>query len=266
MKLQIFSKVAQMPAADQAIDQIEQLLLDGVLSSGDRLPSERDLAAELDISRPVLRQALKELENRGLLVIRHGGGTFVADLIGQVFSRPVAELIARHPRATGDYLEYRRMLEGEAAFLAAERATSADHARLQAIVAQMRDLHDAADFDAELEADVAFHNAVGDAAHNIVLMHTLRSCYRLLTEGIFFHRRMIFGQNSARDRLLEQHAAIADAICAGRAADARAAAEAHIDFVASAAESARRGAAREAVANLRASQIGASEKLKGTDG
>jgi GntR family transcriptional regulator, transcriptional repressor for pyruvate dehydrogenase complex len=221
MDPQIFTPIAQMPAADQAVEQIELLLLDGVLSSGDRLPSERELAAQLDISRPVLRQALKELEHRGLLVSRHGEGTFIADLIGQVFSRPVAELVARHPRATGDYLEYRRMLEGEAASLAAERATAADKARLAGIVAAMHSLHEAGDFEAELAADVAFHNAVGDAAHNIVLMHTLRSCYRLLTEGIFFHRRMIFDRPGARERLVEQHAAIADAIGRGRPAEAR---------------------------------------------
>ena len=93
-----FRKIDHTNTANEAIRQIEFLLLDGVLSSGDRLPGERELSEQFAISRPVLRDALKELENRGLIVSRHGGGTYVADLIGQVFSKPVAELVARHER------------------------------------------------------------------------------------------------------------------------------------------------------------------------
>ena len=118
----LFRKIDHGSTADEAVRQIEFLLLDGVLSSGDRLPAERELADQLSISRPVLRDALKELESRGLIESRHGGGTFVADLIGQVFSKPVAELVARHERSTRDYLEYRRELESFASALAAKRA------------------------------------------------------------------------------------------------------------------------------------------------
>ena len=73
------------------------------------------------MARAILREALKELEQRGLLISQHGGGTYVADIIGQVFSKPVVELIARHRRATIDYLEYRRELEGISAEFAARR-------------------------------------------------------------------------------------------------------------------------------------------------
>ena len=66
-------------SADAVVQQIEELILNGVLRPGDRLPPERELASEIDISRPVLREALKLLEERGLLTSRQGGGTFVAD-------------------------------------------------------------------------------------------------------------------------------------------------------------------------------------------
>ncbi|MFP3340184.1 GntR family transcriptional regulator, partial [Micrococcus sp. SIMBA_131] len=82
-------------------------------------PGERDLARQLDISRPILREALKTLEERGLITTRHGGGTYVADIIGQVFTKPVRELIATHRKATADYLEYRREMEAVAAEFAA---------------------------------------------------------------------------------------------------------------------------------------------------
>ena len=247
----LFTQIDHMRTADEAVRQIELLLLDGVLSSGDRLPSERELAERLDISRPVLRDALKELENRQLIVSRHGGGTYVADLIGQVFSRPVAELVSRHERATRDYLEYRRELEGHAAELAARRATPADRDRLTSIIARMKAAHAEEDFGVELDTDIELHNAVGEAAHNIILMHTLRACYKLLSEGIFHHRRMIFELPGARDKLLGQHEAIVAAIARGDAAAARQAAEAHIDYVAKAAAEAVLVQERRQVANLR---------------
>jgi GntR family transcriptional repressor for pyruvate dehydrogenase complex len=247
----LFREIDHSRTADEAVRQIELLLLDGVLSSGDRLPSERELAERLDISRPVLRDALKELENRQLIVSRHGGGTYVADLIGQVFSKPVAELVSRHERATRDYLEYRRELEGHASELAAQRATPADRERLRAIIADMKTFHASGDFDGELDADIDLHNAVGEAAHNLILMHTLRACYRLLSEGIFHHRRLIFNLPGARDRLLAQHEAIVAAIIAGDPVAARRAAADHIDYVAAAAGEAALAEERQQVSNLR---------------
>lgn len=248
---ELFTQIDHSRTADEAVRQIEILLLDGVLSSGDRLPGERELAEKLDISRPVLRDALKELESRQLLVSRHGGGTYVADLIGQVFSKPVAELVSRHERATRDYLEYRRELEGYASELAARRATPTDRERLSSIIARMKAAHAEDDFGGELDADIELHNAIGEAAHNIILMHTLRACYRLLSEGIFHHRRMIFALPAARTKLLAQHEVIVAAILEGDPAAARAAAETHIDYVAQAAADALLAQERQQVANLR---------------
>jgi GntR family transcriptional repressor for pyruvate dehydrogenase complex len=248
---ELFQGIDHMRTADEAVRQIELLLLDGVLSSGDRLPSERELAEKLNISRPVLRDALKELESRQLIVSRHGGGTYVADLIGQVFSKPVAQLVSRHERATRDYLEYRRELEGHASELAARRATPADRERLAAIIAEMKTVHESGDFDGEMDADVDLHNAIGEAAHNLILMHTLRACYRLLSEGIFHHRRLIFDLPGAREKLLAQHEAIVAAIVVGDPAAARQAAQAHIDYVAASATDALLSQERQQVANLR---------------
>src|SRR5215510_11809678 len=115
---EIFSRIEHMRTADEVVQQVESLILEGVLSSGDRLPGERELARQFEVSRPILRDALKALEQRGLLVTRHGGGTYVADVIGEVFARPVMDLIASHPKAAADYLEYRRAVEGIAAELA----------------------------------------------------------------------------------------------------------------------------------------------------
>ena len=247
----LFSRVEHNRTADGVVYQIETLILDGVLRDGDRLPGERDLSQRLDVSRPILREALKELEARGLLVSTHGGGTFVADIVGQIFSRPLAELIARHERATQDYLDYRREMEGLTAELAARRATATDRAILTGIVERMRAAHESGSFEEELATDIELHNAIGEAAHNIMLMHTLRACYRLLTQGIFYHRQMVFNTPGARDRLLSQHVAIHDAILAGDPVDARRAAEAHIDYIVEAMREAQRSGEWARVSRLR---------------
>ncbi|MCM2394837.1 FadR family transcriptional regulator [Rhizobium sp. S95] len=247
----LFAQISHSRTAAEVVQQIESLILDGVLRDGDRLPGERDMAQAFDVSRPILREALKELEARGLVVSHHGGGTYIADIIGQVFSKPITELISRHARATRDYLEYRRELEGLTAELAARRATDTDRALLSRIVDDMKQAHESGNAEDELAADVEFHNAIGEAAHNIILLHTMRACYRLLSEGIFFNRKAVFALHNARERLLEQHLAIHDAIVGGQADEAKKAAQSHIDFVMQAVDESVRADEWGRVAKLR---------------
>jgi len=254
MATDIFARIAHSRTADEVVHQIEVLVLEGILRVGDRLPGERELAKQFDVSRPILREALKVLEGRGLLKTQHGGGTFVADVIGQVFTQPVMELIARHQKATLDYLEYRREVEGVAAELAARRATEADKALLTRIVTAMKEAHRKDDFEEEAEIDVEFHNAIGECAHNIILLHTLRSCYRLLSEGVFYNRTLVYNLPGARDQLLAQHVAIYDAVMAANPDAAHRAAQAHIDFISRAMTDAERSGDWERVSKLRLQQ------------
>ncbi|XHE13445.1 FadR/GntR family transcriptional regulator [Agrobacterium deltaense] len=250
----LFARIEHSRTAQEVILRFEELILDGILRDGDRLPGERELAQRLDVSRPILREALKELETRGLLTSRHGGGTYVADIVGPVFSDPLSALITRHSRATRDFLEYRRYIEGMTAELAAKRATEPDRRNLAAIVEKMREAHEAGRFDDELTGDVEFHNAIGEAAHNIVLMHTLRSCYRLLSDDIFYNRHLIFTVAGAHDEVLRQHIAIHDAITRSDPAAARAAAEAHIDFIADTTSKAHQAREWDRISRLRQQQ------------
>ncbi len=247
----MFQPVDQHKTAHAAVEQIEHLILKGVLVSGERLPAERELAERMKVSRPVLREALKILEERQLIGARRGGGTFVRDLIGPIFSDPVVELIARHPTAVSDYFDFRRGIESQASAFAAERAAPSDIARLKDIVSQMEAAHDAEDLPAENRLDVAFHHAVGEAAHNVVMLHTLRSCYRLLETGVFYNRGRLYHHPSARGELLAQHAAILGAIANKEPDAARRAAENHIDYVRTTLGEAEALDRREELATLR---------------
>ncbi|MCV0429682.1 MAG: FadR family transcriptional regulator [Roseibium sp.] len=247
----MFQPVDHQKTADAAVEQIENLILKGLLQSGDRLPSERDLADQMKVSRPVLRDALKILEDRDLIEARRGGGTYVCDLIGPIFSEAVVQLIARHPSAISDYFEFRRGIEGHAAAQAAVRAAPSDQARLTEIVDQMQAAHEIADLNTESRLDVAFHHAVGEAAHNVVMLHTLRSCYRLLENGVFYNRERLYHHPSARTEVLQQHKAIAEAICDGDPVSAKRFSEEHIDYVRATTQEAEQLAQREQLAELR---------------
>ncbi|APO65068.1 GntR family transcriptional regulator [Brucella suis] len=258
----VFSRIQASRTADDVVHQIESLILEGVLRGGDRLPGERELARQFDISRPILRDALKRLETAGLLTSRHGGGTFVADVIGQVFSAPVVKLFADHHKATADYLEYRREIESVAAEYAALRATPADRALLTEIMNAMEKAHGADDFATEARLDVELHNAIGEAAHNIVLLHTLRSCYQLLKDGVFYNRSVIYNHPGVADVFLSQHRAIYDAVMAGNPQAAREAVQKHIRFVEQATHDRALNDERERVARLRYRQRAGSKELK----
>ncbi|RWN96254.1 FCD domain-containing protein [Mesorhizobium sp.] len=250
----IFSRIEHSRTADEVVQQIESLILEGVLRTGDRLPGERELARRFEVSRPILRDALKALEGRGLLTTRPGGGTHVADVIGQLFTKPVTDLISMHRKAATDYLEYRREIEAVAAEYAARRATPDDLALLDRIMARMDEAHRTGNFDDEAEIDVEFHHAICECAHNIILLHTLRSCYRLLSEGVFQNRLLVFNVPGAREALLSQHRAIYAAVKAGDPAAARQAAMDHITHVERTMAEAERSGDWQRVSRLRLMQ------------
>lgn len=257
----VFLPIDHQRTADEVAEQIETLILEGVLNAGNRLPAERELAHQLDVSRPILRDALKALEGRGLLSTGRDG-TRVADVTGEVFSRPIAALIAGNAKASADYLDYRREIEAVAAGFAAERATTEDRAMLLALMARMEEAHRNDVFEVDAALDVEFHIAVGECAHNIILIHTLRACYRLLSEGVFSMRGLVYARPGARQALFDQHHAIYEAVMRGDPVGARRAAVAHIDFIAQAAAQAADHEDRARVARLRLAQRGVKPEQK----
>lgn len=250
----VFNEIRHGSTAEEAAHQIEALILEGVLRSGDHLPAERLLATEMGVSRPVLRQAIEKLVGRGILTRRHGDGTFVANIIGQVFTDPIAELLPHHRKATIDYLEYRREIEGTAALFAARRSTNQDRTMLREVVARMKEAHASNDPRMEAQVDLEFHLLIGEMAHNLVMLHVLHSCYQLLSEGIFHNRGRLYETRNGRQKLLDQHLAIADAILAGDGETARQCARDHITYILEQCSELEQAAERERVSELRSRQ------------
>ena len=246
-----FQKITPERVSDAITRQIETLILRGVLRPGERLPAERDLAAKLGASRPSLRDALAELEESGLVVTRPGAGAFVADVLGSAFAPPLIELFATHDEALFDYLAFRRDLEGLAAERAARFATETDQAVIAELFRKIEIAHTKRNPEEEALIDADFHMAIVEAAHNVVMLHMMRSMFDLLRKGVFYNRQLLFGVRDTRDLLLEHHRAIHDAIMARNPAAARAAVDEHLGFIEIAMREHIRVNAQEEIAKLR---------------
>lgn len=226
-----FEKIHQARLSQEVVRQIEALILRGILRPGERLPSERDLAAQMDVSRPSLREAIADLQRRGLLASRAGAGVFVADALGSAFSPALIGLFATHDAAVFDYIAFRRDMEGLAAERAARSGSDTDLAVIAAVFAKMEAAHLKRDPADEARLDADFHLAIIEASHNVVMLHMMRSMYQLLREGVFYNRQIMFKQRMTRDSLLDQHRAINTALQARDPDGARGAVAAHLYFV-----------------------------------
>jgi GntR family transcriptional repressor for pyruvate dehydrogenase complex len=230
-----FSPILHPKTSDIVIETVESLILDGALRPGEKLPPERSLATQLGVSRPILREALQKLEEKGLLVTKKGEGTYIANVIGSVFADPVVDVIRNSAKGLHHYLEFRREIEGIAAGLAAKRATEADRKLLIKIRRDMLEWHEKKEPDEESRLDLELHGAIVEAAHNVVFLHVLRACYKLLADDVFSNRQKLYKRNEhEREKLLQEHLDIIDAILAGNSEGATAAAHTHIDHVAAA--------------------------------
>jgi GntR family transcriptional regulator, transcriptional repressor for pyruvate dehydrogenase complex len=174
----------------QIVSQIKSLILTRRLEVRQKLPSERDLSQQFKVSRVVVREALKSLEQSGLIEIRTGatGGAFVAHNLHVPFLDSVRDLLTVGMLAPSHFWEMGRIVEGKAARLAAERATKGDIRFLRELNRQLLDdIDDRADFRGNT---VAFHLAVAKTAGNpllsLVIHSVLELCEILTLEGPHF--------------------------------------------------------------------------------
>ncbi|EKT4483604.1 transcriptional regulator GlcC [Pseudomonas putida] len=173
--------------ADKVSEQVEQLIMDGVLKPGQLIPSERRLCERLNVSRSALREGLRILRGRGILETRQGKGSYVSDLTKHN-QTPLMHLFNAQPRTLFDLLEVRALLEGESAKLAALRGTTADFVIITRRYEEMITAHASPEgLDAQEHArlDHGFHLAICEASHNPVLVHTLRSLTDLMLSSVF---------------------------------------------------------------------------------
>ena len=220
------------------------MILDGALKPGDQLPPERELAQQLEVSRPSLREALVILEAKGLVHARRGGGTFVSDALAHSFTDPLVHLLQRRPDTAFDVLELRLALEEVSAYYAALRANETDRNILRRRFEALEASHDGDRAD-NVNADVEFHMAVADASHNVALVHVMRGLFNVVHATITENLARIYAEAGGKDVLRAQHTALFEAVMAGDPEAAREAAHTHLGFVVATLREGVRETARE---------------------
>lgn len=225
------NRISSTRLSDSVASDLETRILEGSLKPGDRLPSERTLAIEMGVSRPSLREAMQKLVSKGLLTTRHGGGTVVTDHLETTFSDPWKAMLDGHPMLQTDILEFRHMLEGEAALLAAERATDEDIVRIEATFNALEAAYDCDDLRACIDADVAFHQAIAEASHNAMIGHISASLMRVVHDHVADNLVHLHARPAQWAHIREQHRKIWDSIRNGHAQASQQVAKEHIAFV-----------------------------------
>ncbi|WP_434289129.1 FadR/GntR family transcriptional regulator [Celeribacter sp. SCSIO 80788] len=246
-----FQKIQAEKLSASVVRQIELLILRGILRPGERLPSERDLAERLGVSRPSLREAIAELSAKGLIETRANAGVFVADVLGSAFSPALVALFASHDEAVFDYVAFRRDMEGLAAERAAKLASDTDLKVIDTIFRKMEAAHPKRNPAEEARLDAEFHLAIIEASHNVIMLHMMRSMFDLLREGVFYNRSVMFKQRTNRAQLLDQHRAINDALQGRDPEAARTAVTRHLDYVEEALKDQQKFEQNEEIARLR---------------
>ena len=248
----MFQKISLPKAKDAVIEQFEEMLLTGVLKANQKLPSERALAEQLEVSRPTVRDALAQLEARELL-ISDAQGTWVAALAQTHFAPALLRLFTKNSRAVRDYYAFRLEFDTTIAGEAALRATPADLARINEVIEQMEALQRGElDVEQETQVDMAFHLVLAEATHNVITIHVMNSIADVVKNGIMFSRSL-YQEANGRQSLLDQHKAIARAVINGDEHGARRAAQLHIRYVQDEIQNGISSAMRESLAQRRPS-------------
>lgn len=215
----MFKTVKPRRVTEEIVAQLTELIGQGNLQPGDRLPPEREMALELGVSRNALREALKSLESDGWVSSQQGSGTYVQDIAAQSLKDPLCTLIRQSRTSMAELAEFRTGIESWAAGKAAQVITPADLASLGDVIARM-----AAKVEREQPVhleDAEFHLTLARAAHNRVYFHVAKTIFYLFAEITRVSHERIFITRRDQMSLFEEHRAIYQAIADGDATQAQ---------------------------------------------
>jgi GntR family transcriptional regulator, transcriptional repressor for pyruvate dehydrogenase complex len=215
-KLAVLNPIGRKTVSELVVQRILDMVKAGHLSAGDKLPTERDLAVQLDVSRPTVREALRALSILGVVEIRHGGGVYVSSLDEELLS-PLDFFVTLSASNMSELFDARIQYEPMIAGLAAERLSDAQLARLRNLVGQQ--VAEPANAELFHDTDVEFHKTILSASGNAFLSRIGKLLQVLGDQGRqAFQRRASIREQSVQDHLaIMQALDVRDAVGAQRA-------------------------------------------------
>ena len=223
----IFSPIRSSKISNEVYKQLVSLISSGKFKPGEKLPSERDMAFDLGISRQSIREALYRAEIVGLIEVRQGEGSFVLSSIGESLRSPLLVLLEEEAGRILEFLEVRKLIEGWCAERAAKEATAEDLEKMKGILEKMKN---STPGDREWEgADVEFHLSVAGATHNVIAIHIMEALKESF--GPFFRFRKVLTRPEKKDLLVQHHHEIYKAISQRNPSLAKRKIIYHLDFI-----------------------------------
>ena len=219
--------MARKTLVTQVVDAILDDIVAGTIAIGDGLPSEAEIAETHDVSRLTVREAIRTLQAQGVLRVKTGKGSYV-NPVSEWTSFEAVLRVSAAGSSDGDVavqlLELRRIFEIGATALAAERRTDADLIRMSALLEEMRIAHSGNDVPQFVEADIAFHDVILKASHNIFLAAMFEPLTRVLRE----RREQTSRIRDIQIHAISEHESILRALESGDPSQAQRAMQSHM--------------------------------------
>ena len=225
----VFSRIKLERVSEKVANQLKKVISDGLFKVGDRVPSERELAEQMGVSRPSVREAIQLLELQGMIETVHGGGSVVRKVTEQDIGKPIEIFLKDDRQRVLELTEVRAFMESWAARQAGLHCTDAEVARIRGYLEEME--RDFEQGEIRFEIDFKFHTEIAAATHNTIFVHLIDSIYQLINYSIQVHREQVFVQREDQEKILNHHRAIFQAIEARDPDTAEAAMNEHLRFV-----------------------------------
>jgi GntR family transcriptional repressor for pyruvate dehydrogenase complex len=223
----MFNPIKNTKVYEQVIDQIKDMIKDGTMKKGDQLPSERALVEQLQVSRASIREALRALEVIGLIECKQGEGNYIKTSFEDNLLEPLAIMYTLEGSNPKEIWELRKIMEVEAAGLAAKRITEGQLKQLKELLLSFDDNEDET-YNAEV--DKQFHYKLAECSGNILIYNILKTVSVLVEDFIKGARTKILTDQENKKVLFQQHKAMFLAVEKHSSVDARKAMREHLDY------------------------------------
>ncbi len=213
-------KVTRQSIGEQVFEQLKEQIFNNEWKRGEKIPSENDLAASFGVSRITVRQALQKLTALGLIETRLGEGSFIRDAVPGINMNPLIPIAYLNGNSLQEILEYRRVLEGNVAELATEKASAEEVAKLEETYKLMDQVKE--DLEMFSKADLNFHLLLANMTKNSLIIQTfhifndvLNRAFSQITSirgnsaGIYYHKLLLeavkSGNSGEAKKIMQEH-------------------------------------------------------------
>jgi len=204
----LFSTVTPRTIPDVVYKQLVSLIANGRLKPGEKLPSERDMATDMGVSRQSIREAINKARTMGLIEVRQGGSTVVVSSVKEHLKTPLAIILEEQAEKILGFLDIRKLFES---WCAEKAAAAAKHTDLRAMLDLLQRMEKLQPGEAAWEkADLSFHSAIAAASHNVIAIHIMEAL-RASFNSYFKAKKFALGPER-KNLLHQQHQGIFMAI------------------------------------------------------